>query len=394
MAIGGGVYPSTLARVRGPQMSLRDYTYDVRTTADTAYLDYRELATGHEPTVAPIGAYGLGLPAYDRSHGLSVPLGVVLSLHDGAVHVQPSMTYRSQLGALDPSVSVRIGGPDASTYATLKAQRGPATNDRWIRSDIINSLTTLYSGTDTRNYSRADQIEVTVARLIETPLGEWEPAVGLLLEDARSVGPLPGTTSRPWTALSRGDRQRILRPNPPVTPGRITSAVAAVRTAMASGGVTGAGSVRVEVPFDAPDRRRYVQTTLNAEVGFPTFATQTFELRSHVVHTAGDAAPPQRYAYLGGTGTLPTFDLLQFGGDQLFFAEGVYVIPLEFWRLPIAGAPAVSLRYMVGGAGVRSLPRLEQNIGLGAALSFVEVELLVEPAARTRQLRVGFSIMR
>src|SRR6185437_9745483 len=49
---------------------------------------------------------------------------------------------------------------------------------------------------------------------------------------------------------------------------------------------------------------------------FPTFATQHFAFHAHGVLTAGDTAPPQRFAYLGGAGTLPTLDVLSLGGDH------------------------------------------------------------------------------
>jgi hypothetical protein len=73
--------------------------------------------------------------------------------------------------------------------------------------------------------------------------------------------------------------------------------------------------------IDAPDDRRFTQATLDARVDFPTFRNHTFSLEAHAVHTVGDSAPPQRYAYLGGSGTLPTFDL------RNSVATGSY-----FWR--------------------------------------------------------------
>ena len=158
--------------------------------------------------------------------------------------------------------------------------------------------------------------------------------------------------------------------------------------------MTGNLTADVESPFSTPNESRFVQTTLDAFVGFPTFGTQSVQVESHAIVTAGDTAPPQRYSYLGGTGTLPTFDLLQFGGDELFFAEGRYIIPIDRLVIRALGAPTVTLRYITGGAGVGKLPTLEQNVGARLAISFLRVDYLIDPASRKSDFSVGLSIFR
>ena len=149
-----------------------------------------------------------------------------------------------------------------------------------------------------------------------------------------------------------------------------------------------------ESALDAPDDARFTQSTLTAGVGFPTFRSHTFSFEAHAVRTFGDRAPPQRFAYMGGSGTLPTFDILEFGGDQLLFFESRYSIPIERIRIPIAGSPVVMLRHMIGMAGVDSLSRFEQNLAVRVRVGLIRVEWAIEPVARDTKLSAGLSLVR
>ena len=91
---------------------------------------------------------------------------------------------------------------------------------------------------------------------------------------------------------------------------------------------------------------------------------------------------------------MPTFDLLQFGGDELFWAEGRYIIPVDRFRIKYLGSPTFTLRYITGGAGVGKLPTLEQNVGARLALSFLRVDYLVDPASRRSNFSIGLSVFR
>jgi hypothetical protein len=294
---------------------------------------------------------------------------------------------------VDPQAQLR-GTIGRRLTVELNGGRYTETNERWIYSDIANSLHTLWSGSDARNYYRADRVDGSVAWLLETTTAQFTINVGARTEKARSVRPDTGVLGGPWTLLDRNDPFGRLRPNPHVLPGTISSALGGVVMAWANQGVTANLSAEVEVPFSTPDESRFVQTTLDGFVGFPTFGTQTVEIESHALVTAGDTAPPQRYSYLGGEGTLPTFDLLQFGGDELFFAEGRYIIPVDRIRIRVLGSPTVTLRYITGGAGVGKLPSLEQNVGVRLALSFGRLDYLVDPASHRSKFSVGLSIFR
>ena len=53
------------------------------------------------------------------------------------------------------------------------------------------------------------------------------------------------------------------------------------------------------------------------------------------VATQGDSVPKARYAYLGGTGTLRSLELLEQGGSALLYVENRYTIPLAILTVPL-----------------------------------------------------------
>ena len=186
----------------------------------------------------------------------------------------------------------------------------------------------------------------------------------------------------------------MLRPNPPVRHGRISSALAGARFDWERQEVFLTSRLLTEIVIDAPDDRRFTQATLDARVGFPTFRNHTFSLEAHAVHTFGDSAPAQRFAYLGGGGTLPTFEILEFGGDRLVFLESRYAIPIERIQIPIVGSPVIMLRHMIGMAGVDSLPPFEQNLGVRLRVGPLKVDWTIEPIARDWEISAGLSLFR
>ena len=394
MAIGGGVYETSLGQVHGGIFSYREFTYRVTVLPDGRLsLDYELTEVRDTRVVTLPGFFGVRLPSYDRSNGLSLPFGPTLAFDTARYELDLLGVYRSQLGVVDPQAEVR-GTIGRRLTVRLRGGRYTETNERWIYSDIANSLHMIATGSDARNYYRADRADALVSWVLETSTARFTFGAGGLAERARSVRPDSGALGGPWSMFERNEPMGRLRPNPRILPGTITSGVAGAAMDWADQGVTARLTADLEVPFSTPNDSRFVQTTLDAFVGFPTFSTQTVEIESHAIITAGDTAPPQRYSYLGGAGTLPTFDLLQFGGDELFWAEGRYIIPVDRVRIRYLGSPTLTLRYITGGAGVGKLPSLEQNVGGRLALSFLRVDYLIDPASRRSDFSVGLSIFR
>ena len=390
VAIGGAVYPSSLARVALGTESFRDVTYDVtRAPGGRLYLDWRVISPVAIETLTFPLVYGFRIPTYTRVDGLGLPWGPRIMLDTGRIVIDPVVTYRSDLGEIDPSLTARLA-IGRLTSLEVRAMRGTFTNDAWIQSNIANLLGTLGTGHDYRNYWRADRGEALAQRRWERASTMLAFEIGARTERAWSVA-----AGGPWSVFGRDDvEEGILRPNPPVRHGRITSALAGGRFDWERQEVTLSTALLTETALDAPDDVRFTQSTFDARVGFPTFRTHTFSFEAHAVHTFGDRAPPQRFAYLGGSGTLPTFDILEFGGDQLLFFESRYSIPIERIRIPVVGSPVIMLRHMIGMAGVDSLPPFEQNLGVRVRVGPIRVDFAIDPASRDTKLSAGLALVR
>ena len=390
VAIGGAVYPSSLARADSGIESFRDVTYDITRSADgRLQLDWRTVSSYAVETLTFPIIYGFRLPTYTRVDGLGLPWGPRVMLDTGRIVIDPLITYRSDLGEIDPSLTARLG-LGRLTSLEVRAARGTFTNDGWIQSDISNLLSTLVSGRDYRNYWRADRGDALLQR-------RWERAATLLALEvgARAERAWSVNAGGPWSAFGRNDvEDGILRPNPPVTHGRITSALAGGRFDWERQAVTFSTRVLTETSLDTPDDSRFTQATLDAGVAFPAFRNHSYSLEAHAVHTFGDRPPPQRFAYLGGSGTLPTFDLLEFGGDRLVFLESRYSIPIERIKIPIAGSPVIILRHMIGMAGVDSLPPFEQNLGVRLRVGPIKVDWTIDPVSSDTKFSVGLALVR
>lgn len=394
IAIGGGVYWTSLGKVSAGRFAFPEFTYVALVQPDGSIaLDYLALEKRDTRVVVWPGLYGVRVPAYDRTDGVSIPFGPTLRFDTSRVEVDPVVTYRSQLGTVDPEVDVRASLGRRLTVEGLVG-RTTETHERWIYGDISNSMATVFGGTDARNYYRTDRAEARAAYRWEGATTQLTLVMGGLGEKASSVRPDSGALGGPWSLFGRKDKERMLRPNPRIAPGIIASGLAGFRLEYDDQMVTGLVASETEVPVRSPGDERFVQTTLDARVGFPTFSTQRLELESHAVLTAGDSAPPQRYAYLGGGGTLPTFEMLEFGGDELFFLEGRYIVPVDRVRIRYLGSPTVTLRYMTGGADVGRFPTLEQNVGVRLALSFLRADYVVDPASNRSNFSVGLSFFR
>ncbi|MGK2933845.1 MAG: hypothetical protein ACSLFE_01195 [Gemmatimonadaceae bacterium] len=396
IAIGGGAYNSTLATVRDGRLSFRDVTYDLASDAGagTYELSYRSLRIDSEQALLtwPLRV-GLRIPSYNRVDGVVLPWGPIVTLGDGRFIINPTVTYRSHLGNLDPGID--IDADFGRIDVNVDARRSTFTNDRWIRGDLLNSLTTLAFGTDTRNYFRADRIEAKAS--VDFAFGgfSFAPFLGGLFENAWSTGASLGPDTSVFSFFGKDD-QGIYRPNPAILPGHITSLLTGFEGGWGSGDFTSRLNARVEYALDAipsagTDEFRFVQTTLDGSAKFQTFGPQRLELKSHAVFTTGDTPPPQRYAYLGGSGTIPTLDLLEMGGDQLFFFDAAYVIPIERFSFPFVGSPQVTLRFISGSAGISELPDFVQNVGVRLGFPLLGVEYLVDPASGDSKVSFGFS---
>jgi hypothetical protein len=361
--------------------------------ADTGYVEYHE-----SPITLPLGI-GLRVPSYDRVNGVSLPWGPQLVTNDETFELDALVTYRSHLGNWDPSLEGFVR-PGVANEIKLYVGRGTFTNDSWIRSDLMNSLAALFVGSDARNYYRSDRATLRFTRSMTISSLGLTPFLGGSIERDWSTGSIPPLKT-PWSFFGRKSDLKMRRLNPPVAKGHISSILGGSGFQISRGGLEAKLDATVERPFSTSfdavctfipaDGRclspgsSFTQVTLDSRVTFPTFGSQTFAFLGHVLFSDG-LAPPQRFGYLGGSGTLATVDLLALGGDRLLFVQGDYVIPIERIQLPFLGSPFVALRYAAGNAGIGGLPSLIQNVGAGAGIGFFRVDYSIDPASNRSPL--------
>lgn len=378
---GGGIYNTVLGTVGGERHAFRDETLVPALQPDGSYaLDYRALRTREYAAFSLPFPYGVRIPAYDRVNGLTLPWAPFIQLDSGTISIEPALSYRSHLGKIDPSVTAtRTIGRRARL--TAFAGRTTRTNDRWISGDLGNSMSSLWAGRDKRNWYRADVAEVAYHRSWEGTSSVVTPYVGAQWERAWSTGIQEPPRHLAFSVLDRRDTvEGMARPNPPVSRGVIASAVAGFAGTWESPAqqLEARATGRFELAPLAPDDARFSQFTVDAGIAFPLVRKVEFRSDLHGVATVGDA-PAQRYAYLGGSGTLKTLDLLSVGGDQLLFLESRATLPIERIKLPFVGSPSVSLMHAMGAAGVGGLPGLTHNLGVRVSVKFVRVEFVFDP---------------
>ncbi len=394
IVFGGGVYSTMLGSVGGRTIAYRDFTYDVAEASGGYALTYRSLALDEFKPIEFPGAYGVRVPSYDRVNGLSLPFGPRFWLDSTRFSVEPILTWRTDLGAIDPEVRATMFMSRTNTVSLIAGRR-TLTNEDWIRGAFVNSLGALFTGTDARNYRRADRGELRYSREVERDNGIITPFVGAVTERAWSVGPRVGATSSPWSLFGRKDEEEgMRRPNPPVARGRISSVIGGADAELQFQDVEFRGASAVEGALDAPGDGRFVQTTLDGRVRFPAIRNHRFQLEMHSLLTFGDVAPPQRFSYLGGSGTLPTRQLLSMGGDQLLFFESMYTIPIDRISVKFIGSPSIAVRHMIGSAGVDRLPGFVNNVGLRLSWSLFKVDYVMDPESRDTDFSVGLSFAR
>jgi hypothetical protein len=372
--------------------------------ADTGYVEYSE-----SPISLPLGI-GLRIPSYDRVNGLALPWGPKLTLGEEKFELDGLVTYRSNLGKWDPSLE-GFARPGDANEIKFYAGRGTFTNDSWIRSDLANSLAALGVGSDSRNYFRADRATARFTHTLTAGVFTLTPFVGGNIERDWSTGSILPPKS-PWSFFGRKDVLKMKRANPRVKTGHISSFLAGSGIALSRGGVDAKLDATVEhsfktsltadcsgFPTDAACALSpvdFTQTTVHTQVDFATFGSQTFSFLGHAVFGTSNIAPPQRFAYLGGSGTLATVNLLALGGDRLLYVQADYIVPIDRIQLPMVGSPFIGLRYSAGNAGQGNLPPLIQNLGVGAGVSLFRVDYSIDPARNrspfSRKSAVSFGL--
>jgi len=384
--VGGGFYPSELATVDGGMHNEPNAPYLARIRDDGAVI---LIGTTRSSAVELLGFSGFHPPTYDRVDGLRLSAGAALHLPRlGSIEpiVRGRADYafaRSEFGGLAELALAR-----RRTELAAGFERATLTNERWIKSDITNTVSSIVQGKDRRNYYDADRYYVEARRVLQQTPGRTS---SLFLrgqrEDARSL-----RSDDPWSLT--GDLDRF---NPPVHEGRINSllAGAAMEWTRQTYAIEAAGHLEF-AEFDG--RRRFDAWLADVEWAMPAIANHTLELDLHFQGPlpGTEVLPRQRWSFVGGSGTLQTFELAQFPGDRIAMVETSYGIPLPWFELPALGLPTLDLLHAIGMGWSRGIDRsFEQNVGLRVRYNVVYARFLVDPSDTGEQkLSFGVSVPR
>ena len=357
-----------------------------------------QLPDSLRPSIGATGIQGFAMPSYDRVSGLAFPMGVDVAVPTLWFRATPLLTYRSQLGTIDPSVDGAFAPNDRSSIA-FSASRGVFSNDAWIRNDLINSAEFLFFGEDSRNYFRGTRGEARASHAWRGAGWQIRPSLGARFERTESVRAGSFLLGGPFTFFNKTDSLNRVRRNALVQGGAMQSALLGLETDWDSATITthlrlDAELARQSSTADGSPIRdpRFAQFTLDGSISFPTFDGQSFRLHAHAVMTTGGDTPRQRWVYFGGPGTMPTLDMLSLGGDRLVFLDAHYAIPIRRHPIPVLGVPLLELREAVGGAAFHRFPALEQMSGLRLAAGYLYTELLVDPIRRRSSFSAGISV--
>jgi hypothetical protein len=373
MAFGGNIYDVEGAVVTGKRIAYPAARFDTVQTPKGLALDYHGPPPPERDILVLPGIYGFTeWPMYDRVDGLSLELKPELHFGDSTLIIAPGVTYRSNLGDFDAQLAVRARYEGA--FISVAGAQATLTNDQWIQTDFANSFAVLCCGKDFRNYWRAKWAEAKVGYAWSDTAHTISLWVGARREDATSV-----TAGGPWSITGDTSTFSMYRPNPAVDEERLQTWLTGISGTL-DGTLVLKASLQVEIPFGSQNNGGWTQLVADVTGKLPTYTNQELTFRLHAIYTTGDsAAPPQRYGYLGGAGSVATLSLLGQGGDQLLFVEGDYGYTFEGIQIPYSTPPTLSLAYTAGAAGVQNLPKFTQNIGARLELKPFRLDFWVDP---------------
>lgn len=371
--LGGGFYRSDLAVVTGDIVNEPLAPY-VATRQDDGSVHVR--AGSRLGPIVLEGPFGLSLPTYDRVNGLTAGWGAGVRLPVAAA-LRPELHgrafYFSERGDFGWRGELRLRAD--TTRISVGGERHWATNERWIKGDVINSLVYLVRGRDRRDYYDATRFWAEVAHPWRTGGVDLVTRVRAQREEAD-----PLRADDPWSITSPDS----VRPNLAAR-GTVTSAVLESEAHW-----LGATSL-----LDLSAALELASEVWGGDDAFGAFvADLDFAMRAIADHTLAIEAhasgplpgtsslPTQRWSFVGGSGTINVLEEAEMRGDRVAFVETTYRIPLpERFTVRVLGRPSFELLHAAGAAWTDTVERdLAQEIGAQIRLGFLYLRVLTDPA--------------
>lgn len=382
LVLGGGMYRSSLAAVDG------DLVYEPTLLLQAVPREggyvIRPVTSRPDP-VNLDGLSGLRLPTAQRADGWSLGVGGRLQAVDAPWQPSLHVTGTFHTGGERAAGSIRqLWYPSGRWRLGVEAGRGTRSQERWIRSDAANTLTYLFGGDDYRNYYESDRVRL-IARhdlgggeSLRLEAG-WERVRSL---PAREAGGLFGDDSvEPNPAVDAGDSWPV----------RIEARIRRETTL---------DSLAVELAVEAADSSlagdfSYLFVEARGHWELPAALGHRIEVDGLARGDLAGSLPRHRWSAIGGAGTLPALDLLQFRGARLLFGRVTYLVPVPVLRVPQLGGPELLLRAAAGTAWNQGEEAdLHQSLVAGARFLFFEAGVALDPGESPGEETRGFFTVR
>lgn len=375
---GGGAYRSGLAEM-GPILEVSPRVGVVVEPEEVGYavrLVQPPPPARFRPTGGP---FGVAIPTYDRVDGLTIGWGgrFMLTRSENAPFVHAGVTFATERARIGGAAGLEV--PMGNGWAAAGGvRRETLTNERWIRGDLANTLASLAAGSDLRDYHESDQLHVGVYRRPPQPLIQGERFLGprLVVTASRDRSLVAGD---PWS-LFGGD----WRENPSIDDGTIVSVLGGIAFAWRGATSRLDGDAAVEWAPGGVGNHDLAQLTGEGSWTMHALWGHRIDVYGRGMFAlSGDPLPRQRWSFVGGTGTMPTFETARFRGDNLVFVRSGYAVPVPALRIRYLGEPTLRVSHVVGSAWISGdpMPRWDQNLGAGVALSIASATLWIDPAA-------------
>lgn len=383
--LAGGLYYSELAAVIGTIHSEPNAPYRVDARDDGSVVI---LGTTAESAIVLYGFRGLHIPTYDRVDGLTLSVGagyLVPRIGDVEPVVRGRLDYRTERSEF--TGGLELAGVRRRTEVAVGAERTTLTNERWIRSDITNTISSFVQAKDRRDYYAADRGYVEVRRLLESGRRVTNAYVRAQVEDAS-----PLLAADPWSITGE------FRPdNIPVAESRITSAVIGGSSIWTHPLHVFEVNALTEFATDLIDGDySFNRFEIDASWAMAALANHTLRIEPHVQGPlpGTESLPFQRWSFVGGSGTLNTYDVAEFRGDRVAFVETEYSIPLpRRLRIRLLGRPNFDLLHMAGMAwSDGESPEFEQNIGVRLRFNMLYLRAVTHPSRFTDDAEFSISV--
>lgn len=371
--IAGGLYPSGLARIDGEVVDEPNAPYTVVHEPGGAI---RIEGTVERPTFQLDGLAGFQAPTYDRVDALSLDWGGELIL-PALGRTEPRLDgwigYASGRGALNGGLA--LVAQRGRTRFAFGGEERTWTNEEWIRGDLRNSLSFLVKGKDYRNYWEAERAYAEVAREFGRNGLGLAASLRAQIEDGQSLG-----AGDPWTLF--GDEPRL---NPPIQDGRIASLILGLTGEWIGRNAAGEADLDLEFAEEVLGGDfSFARYRIHGEWAMDALADHLLRIEAYFQgpFPGTESLPLQRWTFVGGSGTLNTFDVAEFRGDRVVFVESKYIIPLpERLSFRLLGPPELELIHAIGMAWTDDVERdLEQNIGVRLVFFAPYIRIMTNPA--------------